>query len=294
MEDAMKFRQDSFFVLLVVFALFNAKVIYAQQIADNELIGSVWIGQRIIRTGDGVINNISMTFLDESYLQVLEWDLNRRYVTSNRFANERYEYELSDDEGILFVYRNEIISRNDISDDDEIIFDELYTEIRRKYIVIVGAGFITFEGWFGEDIVLTKREDLSGSGHTVVIKNTYYENGEYFVIIESKLLPPDIAYMALMVSLDQTGRSQSLRWNAVDLRWGFNVVTLSFKENELADIEEEILIRLIFEYVGTGWFCPEDREAYLRTHDPPQLSYVSVWMVINTNTSIYSERRRFR
>lgn len=297
MEGIVKFKQTRFFVLLVFFTLFKCNTIYAQQITDNELLGSVWIGQRIIRTNDGSnsTNNISMTFLDGSYLQILEWNLDSKYVASNPFANERYEYELSVSENILFVYRNEVINRDNINGDDEIIFDELYTEIRRKYIAVIGVNFMTFEGWFDEDIVLIKRDDLSGSGHNVVVKNTYYENGEYFVIIECKLLPPDIAYVVLMVSLDQAGSSQTLRrWNAIDIRWGYNIVTLSFAENELKEIEEEIIRDLIFQYVDKGWFSPEDRAAYLASNNPPRLSYVRVKMLVNTNISMYSEKKQFR
>ena len=251
-----------------------------RQIIDNGVTGSVWIAQ--IHSGQSNNKNISLAFLNEYIVQILEWE------TTVSEHNHQYEYELFDNENILHIYS--YYNARDIN------YDHYPLEIRKEYTAIIEENTMIFTEWFnGENIVFAKREDLSGIEDIIIIKDTYYENSEYFIIIECKLLSNHSADVWLSISQDQSTISYSITVQRYSdyagVLKGYNMIIISFSENQVKEKEENITTRLIFEYPD-GY--PGGYPNKYLNNNLPSLSNIQATIKYGNDYFARSERIKFR
>ena len=236
----------------------------------NELMGSVWIGQRT-KKADYYFEttDIVMTFMNEHSVEILEWE-KREYG-----VNYKYDYEIFENENIACIYRTEV-EFDDPSDNYS------YKQVRREYPAIINEekDTMTFSNWFrDESIILKKRLDLSGREDKIIINGTYYENSDYFARIEYKLLSDSVHGLNLLITSGENTISRVVKESGSNP--GYKRIILSFPEDNVRKYEAEILRNSIFDYTRTGTYSDEDKEEYLKKYGYQEISYV--WAMLNQN-----------
>lgn len=246
------------------------------------LTGTVWMGENIIfsdETNEKKHVNITMTFLNERIVQLLEWET----TVLDLEYNHKYEYTMVNNNIILYPYY--------VSDMDP-------NEERIEYSATIEGNTMIFPEWLnGERFVFHKRTDLSTDGDIIIISDIYFKNTEYFIVMECKLLSNDYADIYLYATSDKIDYGIGLNIagrSSVAAVEGYNKIICTFTKDEVIQHETDEFRKLHFIHTDTGSSTEQERREYVERNGYPPLTDIWASMRYAGDFLANSEKKKFR
>jgi hypothetical protein len=194
----------------------------SKEILNNELTGTVWIGQREIQTDEfSGITDIILTFFDESKVEIIEWEIIKRKSPWDKLG-EIYNYKTFDGKNIIFYRHTDF-------------------NTYKRYRVKINNDAMILPEWFdGETVVFHERADLSGKEDKLIIKDSYYEDSKYYVVMEYKSITADDVH-GLELYITEGEGSISYFLESGMAYGGYVRTIMSFPEDKVKEYEKEYM-----------------------------------------------------